>query len=866
MIIRVFFLIRKTVQHLMIIFIGMSLILSGCEVDYYQEPEDNQGSGSSLFGDSITVPAGFDWATMRTVNVNVKVDDQYNGSYYYIVELFDANPIFSQEAKLLAKGVAKQGQNWIATVDFSSHLEAVYVRQTSPIGQGVVKVVSTSGENLSVDFTPNTPVQTRAAYQSQAGSTMSTRSGEEGPSTIYPTPADVEVIDNTVSSITLQPSYWPEAKHKAYVIRGDYTGSITFNGGSLGVSLYIEGAWTNTSSTTINMGASDKFIIQNGGKFISNEAGTLAVNSAQLIVAENGEFGKEGTLMTLSQNDDRSRIINSGTLGASGLSNIRYLYNYGDINLEGTMNADNSTSSIVNKGNFIINNGTGDTNKLTLRGNFQNEGSVKISGTVDFQNTGSLTNTKTGTFEVNTFNNPKTIINEGVMKISGILNANSSGFSLTNTGFFEVHTLGSSDPSAKGTINNNGQFIITNNAVFELTFNIGTGGLLEANNLTMYNSTITLADNAMLTVTGRLTVSTSGAAKIIRGPAAGNALAKINEVAVPNYTNFQLQGELEVECSNYEELPEIGTTQEGNTVGGDVRFVKVGESTVTIPASEYNKGGNDSSIPDTPPTHPTFPIIYEGAALTYLFEDNWPYLGDYDMNDLVLDITPTYSTNADNKVTRLQLDVTLRAAGATKRLAVGLQLDGITSGAVSSVSRTNTAGINGGVFTQSNGLETGQTYAVIPVFDDAHVALGHSSPLMTNTIKGSENNKSPIQVTFTIDFTSPLDQANISVDKFNVFIINGGYKTNRQEIHLSGFQPTDKADTSKFGLADSNSEKPYTSRNNMIWGLAIPGPAKYPMEWTSIRLAYPGLESWATSGGTSGKDWYKNSNENRVYD
>ncbi len=121
-------------------------------------------------------------------------------------------------------------------------------------------------------------------------------------------------------------------------------------------------------------------------------------------------------------------------------------------------------------------------------------------------------------------------------------------------------------------------------------------------------------------------------------------------------------------------------------------------------------------------------------------------------------------------------------------------------------------------------------------------------------------------MTFTVDFNVPLDQAAVSIDKLNLFIINGGYKTNRQEVHLAGFQPTGKADTSKFGFADDNSTvKPYTSGENLIWALAVPGPGKYPVEWTSIRLAYSGLESWVTSGGAENKDWYNNPDESKIY-
>lgn len=805
------------------------LMMPGCEVDYF-DPEANPGTGKSLFGDSITVPAGFDWSTMTTENITVKVDDRYNGKYYYQVEIFDANPIISQEAKLLAKGVAKQGQNWITTLDFFSHLETVYVRQISPVGQGVIKVLNTSAENLYVDFSPGTvaSLQTRAASTTEVGETMRTRVGG-GPSTTYITPP----IDNTTvfelsGTQNVTPNLW--SPH-TYVIPAGKTFNGSFNFNWTNSFIYIEGTWENTSANIALNGWT--IIVQNGGKFISNTPGNILLNpnnnlGGQLIIAAGGEFGNQGTPMVISQNSDQSKIINSGTLGASGLSDIHYLYNYGTINSSGKMNTYNS-SSIVNEGNFIVDNGAGDGNALSLQGNFRNEGTVRISGT---------------------------------------MNSPSSIFTLNNTGFFEVYNLGfSSGTGAQGTINNEGQFIVTNNASFELTFNVASGALLEVKDLTMRNSAINIADNAMLNVTGQLTVSKSGLSKIISGPNAGNALAKIKVVSVANNANFELQGELEVECSNYQVLPDIGTSDKGNTTGEDVRFVMVGESTVTIPPSDYNKGGNNNT-PSTPPTSPVFPIIYEGSTVTYLFEDGWPYLGDFDMNDLVMDLIPTYSTDANNKVTQLRLDIVLRAIGATKRLGVGLQLDGVNPSVITNVTRSNSAGANGSIFSVgTNGLEQGQAYAVIPLFDVVHEALGRSSSVMTNTIKGSPNSVSSLSVPFTIIFNTPIDKASVGLEKFNVFLINGGYQAKRHEVHMSGFQATDKADHSKFGFADDNSNvRPYTSKGNMIWGLAIPGSAKYPAEWTSIKDAYPEFESWATSSGTTNLEWYKYPNENAIYE
>ncbi len=48
---------------------------------------------------------------------------------------------------------------------------------------------------------------------------------------------------------------------------------------------------------------------------------------------------------------------------------------------------------------------------------------------------------------------------------------------------------------------------------------------------------------------------------------------------------------------------------------------------------ELKNGGNEGGDPEDP----KFPIIMDdNRNYAYLFEDQWPLYGDYDMNDLVL--------------------------------------------------------------------------------------------------------------------------------------------------------------------------------------------------------------------------------------
>lgn len=839
------------------------MTFTGCEHDYY-DPSRQKGTGLPLFGDSISIPANFGWETMESNVLHVKVDDRFNGNFFYQVEILDKNPFFFPDAKVIAKGVAKQGKDWTVYLNLSTELSRIYVKQISPVGQSVVKAVDLSNENLTVDFKPIKSTTTRAAHASSyVSSTMSTRAEGDSPSTTYTTP-EIDGVD--VIGISGNGTIEFSAS-KVYVIPEGEVFRGKINNGWVSTTIYVEGTWENNeNSISLNQMT---VIIQDGGKFINqNASATFAVNdnSSQLIIAEGGEFGKDGIQMTLSQNSDNGKIINSGYLGTKDLNNLRYLYNEGVIVLDGKMNS-YSNSTIINKGTFTINN-SGSANNLSLQGNFQNEGTIIIEGTMDSNSSGfELTNI--GYFEVNSLITQGSLHNEGTFIVNGTMDSNNNDFILTNSGFFEVHSLGTSTTSAKGTYNNDGLFVISNDAYFELTFNIGSGALLEVKNLTMLKSLITIAEEAMLNVTESLTISTSGTSKIIQGSNDGTSLAKIKTVTAPSWTNFELQGNLEVECSNYNVLPESGSTVNQNTTGVDVRFVNVGETTVTIPPSDYNKGGNIPTPRETPPADPSFPIIWNGTSVTYLFEDNWPLLGDYDMNDVVMDVTPTYMTNSENKVTQLRLDVVLRALGATKRLAVGLQLDGIYPSMITNVTRESKVGVNETVFPtdKTKGLENGQTFAVIPIFDIAFEALGKSSPEIINTIKGGGNSGSSMSVPITVIFNTPVDIESLSIDKFNLFLVNGGYTSSRDEIHLSGYQPTDKANTSKFGAADdnSNSGRLYTSKNNMIWGLAIPGSSSYPTEWTSIRLAFPQFQDWVLSGGGSNKTWYNNPDPDLVY-
>ena len=784
-------------------FIGIGLFIVGCEHDYFQPKENEAGSGSSLFGDSITVPSSFSWETMRAVDVNVKVDDQYNGNYFYLVELFDSNPLFDENAALLGKGVAKMNNDFTMNVVLPDAIETIYMQQTNPTGGKTIAPVDLYSTSLSYTFsTVAASVRSSSIDGNEAVENMSLRAASDE----YTLPASYQVITQTSGQLSLDLSKGP------YLINGDFTGKTSFWGTG---DIYVTGTLDNTQSLQIP--ANSKLIVLEGGNVKTNRDLQLLGNS---LFYNNGTVDVNGLLQTSNLN---AKIINDHLLN---VINVEITQNSGLLTNNGTLNVSNDLS-IANNGTVINNNSI-----------------VSKSLTLD-----------NGTYE----NNGTTTINDHTQ-------ATNNTVKIINNGSFTSKTM---LVSSSAIVENNCHLVIQDLlSITDATIKVNDGALLTTSNLSMNNTRIELGSAAMMNVTtlASFLYNNKSGNHGFYGTGTNKALLRITK-AVQEKKNsnsiIHYQGNMEIE--SYDHPSEnvdpwnIRWTQSGVTWAGE------GGSTLVIAATECNDGGHATSNPSQP-SNPSFPVIYEGSDITYLFEDNWPYLGDYDMNDLVLGVKAGYSTNAQNRVTQLTLEVDLQAVGASNRIAAAMQLDGIAPETISNITRSNTTGLNGSIFTLGQGLETGQTYAVIPFFDDVHTALGHSSPIIINTVNESSQRVEPLKVLFTITFSTPVEKETITADKFNVFIVNGGYPSKRQEIHLPGFEPTDKADRSKFGIADSHSEsKPYTSKGNLIWGLAIPGSTKYPIEWTSIRLAYPEMESWATSGGVSSKDWYKHPVENLVY-
>lgn len=253
-------------------------------------------------------------------------------------------------------------------------------------------------------------------------------------------------------------------------------------------------------------------------------------------------------------------------------------------------------------------------------------------------------------------------------------------------------------------------------------------------------------------------------------------------------------------------------------------------------------------------------ITYFPSSTTYAtvaFEDNFPNKGDYDMNDLVVNYRYTFNSNAQNQVVDMKADFIPQAVGASFKNGFGVQLP-IPAASVASVSGQKTVGNL--ITFASNGVEAGQTNAVIIPFDNTDAVINNlAGAFFINTLMAKDKVTPTVQ-TISITFTSPIASASLSPSAFNPFLISNqrrGY-----EIHLPGYLPTTKANTALFGTLDDNSSaaqsRYYLSKENWPWAISYTGTFNYPIETVNITTAYPHFAAWAESGGSSFADWYSN--------
>ena len=271
----------------------------------------------------------------------------------------------------------------------------------------------------------------------------------------------------------------------------------------------------------------------------------------------------------------------------------------------------------------------------------------------------------------------------------------------------------------------------------------------------------------------------------------------------------------------------------------------------TLPNSNDTDGDGIKDSDDEYPTDPLrafnnyYPSVSGKASVA--FEDLWPYKGDYDLNDVVVDYKYKIVTNAGNRVKDVNANYTLRASGGIIQNSFAVEFPTL---------RSNVIGLTGAM------LESGQNNAVISVFSNSRTEMQD-----WNTF---QNINSTDTVNYNVNFTltTPVNLSSFGLNEYNPFIWGNSHGKDRgYEIHLAGKSWTGLANTALLGTGHDdtklNGSKTYLTLNNLPFAINIPERFAYPIESADITSAHLKFAAWAQSGGTLFPDWYKNLSGNR---
>lgn len=594
----------------------------------------------------------------------------------------------------------------------------------------------------------------------------------------------------------------------SYKITSDYIGTFKFDGyyGEIATKVYVDAKWTIPSNYEFQNGI--EIIVMDDAKIQASGTMTFIRNS-MLTIMDQGNVTTENISFT---NGEPAALRNWGTLAVTNNATLHSgaaLYNKGTITSKDI--SINSNTQIVNDNKIEL------EGELNLPSNFSLENNGELYGKKIIANSDAvITNTNIMVFETMSFTN--TTVN------------NSCSMEAT-TSFYE-----------------NGA-----------TFNFNQG-YLKAPKMEFMNGTVNLNDGSMLDATTSIDLKTGHV--IFYGKGENASMIKSPVITGQGFT---YDGNLAIESDNHVEK---NPWWNNFYIQNGAYITKTGESKTVI---EVCTGTKNNGNEGEEPKDPDYPIIVDDTRnYAYLFEDQWPLYGDYDMNDVVLIIKERkISINKDNKAQEFKLSIDLSAAGATKSIGAAIMLDGVPASAITQPVEFSDNSLIQNFNVNNNRIENGQDYAVIPLFDDAHKTLGLNRYEQINTIKNSSNNKSPKNISFTIKFSNPISVDELNINKLNVFIFVEGNRNNRKEIHVAGYQPTKLANTDLFGGNNDDSstsrKRYYISKENLAWGIMVPTEFQWPLEYTNIKNAYSLFESWVTSGGSKNQDWWKTFDSSKVY-
>ncbi len=263
----------------------------------------------------------------------------------------------------------------------------------------------------------------------------------------------------------------------------------------------------------------------------------------------------------------------------------------------------------------------------------------------------------------------------------------------------------------------------------------------------------------------------------------------------------------------------------------------------------------------------TYPSENDNATL--LFEDMWPKEGDYDMNDMSIELNIKEIKDSSNLVKEIQFNTKLKANGAAYKNGFAMQINTSIENIESSVFYVNGVESNTNVLSQDNDttivtfytdavkeFKKMQSYSVFSSTSHNNNLCNDPYNRFINVCANRPSVNSP-SITGTIILKNAV---SLTSPPYNPFLIVNNGVRQYNEVHLPNFMPTSFADVSLFNTKHdaSNLENnlTYKTSQDKPWALLIPTSFAYPVERANISDVYRHYDDWVNSNGANYSDWY----------
>lgn len=322
-------------------------------------------------------------------------------------------------------------------------------------------------------------------------------------------------------------------------------------------------------------------------------------------------------------------------------------------------------------------------------------------------------------------------------------------------------------------------------------------------------------------------------------------------------------------------------------------WAQVGQTWARFRLSEIQDLGPSGGVPSGEVEDYLVDITEDGVVIenypsgadftTFAYEDQYPIAGDYDMNDVLMNVKFT-EYQLDSSVIRLKFEGQVAALGGDYHSGFAIRLPGVAPTDIKD--ELIELKINGEVVERTV-LESGTTDAVFIIQDDLWDLAVPGEAEGCTFFRTQTNCGTSYRPSWQLTVTMRNAIANDQMPQFpyDPFIfaapghyygdigyqISGGYPERGLEVHLKNKAPTSKFDTRyrSAGVdAGDGDETHFQTADGKPWAIEIPLTWKHPLEQVNIEKAYRYFADFsADPTGQTAPTWYiatEEEKDNRV--